>query len=92
MELKDMRPKEPELREERSGTAEGGLRGSVLEAVRSRAAAEFCWSIWLLVSTVGLLDHLVKRGVVGREEAGEDVSETESVRERAGPGRVETVG
>lgn len=52
---------------------------SALEVVRSRPFESAC----CFVSTFEE-DHLEKRGVEGREEAGEEVSDTELVRE---PGR-----
>ena len=49
---------------------------SAFEVVRSRPFESAC----CLVSTLEE-DHLEKRGVVGREEAGEEASDTEFVRE-----------
>jgi hypothetical protein len=72
MELNDIRPKEPDEREEEAATS--ALVESVLETARSRPLKSVC----CLVSTVEE-DHLEKRGVVGREDAGEEFSETELV-------------
>ena len=74
MELNDIRPKEPDEREGEAATS--ALVESALEAVRSRPLESAC----CLVSALDE-DHLEKRGVVGREEAGEEFSETELVRD-----------
>jgi hypothetical protein len=74
MELNDIRPKEPDEREVEAATS--ALIESALEAVRSRPLESAC----CFVSTLEE-DHLEKRGVVGREEAGEEFSEIELVPE-----------
>ena len=74
MELNDIRLKEPDEREGEAATS--ALVESALETIRSRPLESAC----CLVSTVEV-DHLEKRGVVGREEAGEEFSETELVRD-----------
>jgi hypothetical protein len=77
IELKDTRPNVPDVR----GWVGSGLGvwppfvESALDAVRSRPFESAC----CFVSTLEE-DHLEKRGVVGREEVGEEVSETELVR------------
>ena len=54
---------------------------SALDVVRSRSFESAC----CFVSTLEE-DHLERRGVVGREEAGEGLSDTESVREAGARG------
>ncbi len=73
MELNDIRPKEPDEREGEAVTS--ALVESALETVRSRPLESVCG----LVST--LEDHLERRGVVGRDVAGEEFSEIELVRD-----------
>lgn len=72
MELNDIRPKEPDEREVDAATS--ALVESALETIRSRPLESAC----CFVSTLEE-DHLEKRGVVGREEAGEEFSEIELV-------------
>ena len=74
MELNDILPKEPDEREEEAATS--ALVEEALDAVRSRPLVSVC----CLVSTLEG-DHLEKRGVVGREEAGDEFSEIELVPE-----------
>ena len=70
MELNDIRPKEPDEREVDAATS--ALVESAFETVRSRPLESAC----CLVSTLEEV-RLEKRGVVGREEAGEEFSEIE---------------
>jgi hypothetical protein len=76
IELKDIRPNEPEVRDAPASGAWTPLVEEAIEDVRSSPFESAC----CFVSTFEE-DHLEKRGVVGREEAGEEVSDTEFVRE-----------
>jgi hypothetical protein len=76
IELRDIRPNEPD---ERGALVSGVLPPLVEEAVDDVRSSPF-GSACCFVSTFEE-DHLEKRGVVGREEAGEEHSDMEFVRE-----------
>jgi hypothetical protein len=76
MELNDFRPNVADMRGWLASGVWAPFVESALEVVRSRPFESAC----CFVSTFEE-DHLEKRGVVGREEAGEEVSDTELVRE-----------
>jgi hypothetical protein len=74
IELSDIRPNEPDTRD--APVSGVPLVEEALEDVRSSPFESAC----CFVSTFEE-DHLEKRGVVGREEAGDEHSDTEFVRE-----------
>jgi hypothetical protein len=74
IELRDIRPNEPDVRD--GATSGAPLVEEAVDDMRSSAFESAC----CFVSTLGE-DHLEKRGVVGREEAGEEFSDMELVRE-----------
>jgi hypothetical protein len=74
IELNDIRPNEAEVRDVPASWPP--FIEEVVEDVRSSPFESVC----CFVSTFEE-DHLEKRGVVGREEAGEEVSDMEFVRE-----------
>jgi hypothetical protein len=76
IELNDIRPNEPEVRDAPASEAWPPFIEEVVEEVRSSPFESAC----CFVSTFEE-DHLEKRGVVGREEAGEELSDMEFVRE-----------
>ena len=76
IELRDIRPNEPDVRD---GATSGVWPPLVEEAVEEMRSSPF-ESACCFVSTFEE-DHLEKRGVEGREEAGEELSDMEFVRE-----------
>ena len=78
IEPNDLRPNEPDVRAAAAATSGVGLAlvGSDLDGVRSRPLESVC----CFVSTFEE-DHLENRGVVGREEVGEEFSEMELERD-----------
>lgn len=74
IELSDIRPNEPDVRD--APVSGPPLVEEALEDVRSSPFESAC----CFVSTFEE-DHLEKRGVVGREEAGDEHSDVEFVRE-----------
>jgi hypothetical protein len=81
IELNDFRPNVPDVRGWlASEVLVAPFVESALDVVRSRPFESACCCCCCFVSTFEE-DHLEKRGVVGREEAGEEFSDTELVRE-----------
>jgi hypothetical protein len=76
IELSDIRPNEPDTRDAPVSGVWPPLVEEALEDVRSSPFESAC----CFVSTFEE-DHLEKRGVVGREEAGDEHSDVEFVRE-----------
>ena len=76
IELNDMRPNVPDARGWVGSALGLPLVDSAFDVVRSRPFESAC----CFVSTLEE-DHLEKRGVVGREEAGEGLSDMELARE-----------
>jgi hypothetical protein len=76
IELSDIRPNEPDMRDAPVSGVWPPLVEEALEDVRSSPFESAC----CFVSTFEE-DHLEKMGVVGREEAGDEHSDTEVVRE-----------
>ena len=75
-ELNDMRANAPDARDGFGSALVVPLVESALDVVRSRPFESVCCFVSTLEG-----DHLEKRGVVGREEAGEGLSDMELVRE-----------
>ena len=76
MELNDFRPNVPDMRCWLASEVGVPFVESALEVVRSRPFESACCFVGAFEE-----DHLEKRGVVGREETGEEVSDMELVRE-----------
>jgi hypothetical protein len=76
IEVKDLRPNEPDIRGAATSVAFPALVDSDLDDARSRPLESVCCFVSMFEE-----DHLEKRGVVGREETGEEFSEVELVRD-----------